>query len=180
MLDLIVLKRNYANPGITLRNTQPHVLSEKLVQPFRSMVSPLGPEVLAWRRRPPGTRARSWRSARAAGQGPKGTRGAIESLTPSSRLLSRQETRTTLRAATTAAAAAVTPRRRSRYRGLTQCFLVSNAPAATVSDDRHSDSTRWDAREMTAGCSVDILFWSIDPNQSGQPSPRPRATLAAI
>lgn len=45
-LDLIVLKRNYASPGITLRNTQPHVLSEKPVHPFRSMVSPLGPEVL--------------------------------------------------------------------------------------------------------------------------------------
>ena len=45
-LDLIVLRRNYANPGITLHNTQPHVLSEKPIHPFRSMVSPLGLEVL--------------------------------------------------------------------------------------------------------------------------------------
>jgi len=54
-----------------------------------SRAAPLVTSYLAWRRRLPETRAKSWRSARAAGQGPEGTRGAIESLTPSSRLLSR-------------------------------------------------------------------------------------------
>lgn len=122
---------------------------------------------LAWRRRPAGTRARSSRSARAAGRGPGETRGAIESLTPSSRLLSRQEARTTLRAATTApmtaettVAAIVTTEATVAAVVTADATVAAVATAASLTRadvtfstvkraGRHIGATRRDAREAT-------------------------------